>query len=364
MSVKILHASDFHMDSPFDALSEEKSIIRRKKQREILNRIAEIAKEQKTDIVLLSGDLFDSDTAYFETCEALNRTFSDISAHIFISPGNHDYYCSKSPYSYMNFPENVHIFKSPIISYVDLPDLNCRVYGAGFNTPVSGPLLSDFRVEDPGKINIMTIHGEIGGNMYNPISEEDIAASGLDYLALGHVHTYSTVKTAGKTAYAYPGCPEGRGFDETGTKGIITGTVSKNGCELDFVPTSQYEYSILNIDVTGADDISAAVSENIAEENLNRICRIILKGEYDNKIDIAQLTEEFKDKFFDVTFRNETTVCHDIWDGIDENSLRGLFLKNMREKYDSAEDESIKEQLALAVRYGLSALDKREEWRP
>ena len=49
---------------------------------------------------------------------------------------------------------------------------------------------------------------------YGPISPGDIAASRLDYLALGHIHQASGLQREGSTYWAYPGCPEGRGFDE------------------------------------------------------------------------------------------------------------------------------------------------------
>ena len=61
--IRILHAADLHLDSPFDALSEEKAALRRREQRELLRSLAGIRAEQKADLVLLSGDLFDSDAA-------------------------------------------------------------------------------------------------------------------------------------------------------------------------------------------------------------------------------------------------------------------------------------------------------------
>ena len=110
MAVKVLHCADFHMDSPFDALPEDKAAERRREQRRLLWQIANIANEKKADVVLMSGDLFDSNISYYETQEALLSALGSISAEIFISPGNHDYFCPKSPYSFLKFPKNVHIF--------------------------------------------------------------------------------------------------------------------------------------------------------------------------------------------------------------------------------------------------------------
>ena len=363
MPVKILHGADFHIDSPFDSLPEEKASQRRREQRALLEKIAKTAKEQETDIVLLSGDLFDSDVSYFETCEILEQVFSSLSAHVFIAPGNHDYYCHRSPYAHVKFPENVHIFKSPAISYVDLPELPCRVWGAGFNTPLSESLLNGFKADNPNMINIMTIHGDLGGETYNHISTEDIAASGLDYLALGHVHTFSGFLKAGKTVYAYPGCPEGRGFDETGEKGIIVGAVSKNGCDLQFMPLGGREYKVLNIEMTAKADPIEALKRAIPENADRDIFRVIFTGEYDTKVDLEAVAEVCGGSFFHATFKDKTVRPGDMWQGLGENSLRGVFLEKMRGAYENASDDE-KSGVEQAVRYGLAALDRREDWRP
>lgn len=363
MPVKILHAADFHIDSPFDALPEEKAAVRRREQRELLGKIADIAKEQETDIILLSGDLFDSDVSYYETCETLEQVLAGVSARVFISPGNHDYYCRKSPYAHVRFPDNVHIFKAPAVSFVDIPELDCRVWGAGFNTPLSESLIKGFEAKKPNMINLMTLHGDLGGDTYNHIDTADIASSGLDYLALGHVHTFSGFLKAGNTVYAYPGCPEGRGFDETGEKGVIVGTVSKSGCDLRFMPLGGREYKILNVDMTAKADPITALKEAIPENSERDIYRVIFTGEYAGAVDTAALSDIYGGYFFHAVFRDETRKSGDIWLGTGENSLRGAFLERMRNAYEQAAEDK-KESVLNAVRYGLAALDRREDWRP
>ncbi len=250
MRVKILHAADFHLDSPFEALPEELAVVRRREQRDLLDRIAELAEQESVQLVLLSGDLLDSGTSYYETRDVLYRAFSRMKAEVFISPGNHDFYSPKSPYAYVDFPDNVHIFTAPLVSSVPLPTLGCQIWGAGFNDRHSRSLLSGFTVTGDDMINIMVMHGDMAGEVYNQIRETEIAASNLDYLALGHIHSFSGIRQAGKTTYAYPGCPEGRGFDETGEKGVIVGTVSKTGCDLRFVPLGGRQYKTLTVDLT------------------------------------------------------------------------------------------------------------------
>ena len=360
MSVKIIHSADFHLDSPFDSLPEKKALERRGEQRALLGSLADLAEREQADLVLLSGDLFDSAVCYYETCETLLRVLSSIKARVFISPGNHDYYCDRSPYAILEFPENVHIFRSPVISSVEIPELGCRVYGAGFTSPSSRPLLRGFSAPNDGLVNIMVIHGDLADDRYNLITKQDIENSGLDYLALGHIHAFSGICSAGPTVYAYPGCTEGRGFDETGEKGVIAGTVSRDGRDLRFLPLRGRQYRIVQADVSGGAALGAAEAA-ITEAMKNDVVRVVLRGGTDENIDCAALAESLADRAYHVTVRDETHALRDIWDGISEDTLRGGFLRILREKYENA-DENAKPGILLAVRYGLAALDNREEW--
>lgn len=363
MSIKIIHAADFHLDSPFDALPDSKAIQRRQELRQQLLRLSELISRERAELVLLSGDLFDSSLSYHETCETLLQVLSGISAQIFISPGNHDYYCPKSPYHHLRFPENVHIFSSPTPRGVLLPELSVKVWGAGFNASLCPPLLRGFSVPEADRayINIMVLHGALGGETYNPITEQEIAESGLDYLALGHVHTFSGIQRAGNTFYAYPGCIEGRGFDETGPKGVISGTVSKGSCALQFLPINLREYKTVTVDLTGKSDLPAAVRA-AAEGDGRDIIKLVLTGEYSGKIDSEQLCAALADRFFHVKVQNRTVLPRDIWDSLEEDTLKGIFLQKMRTAYNGETDEDQRDKLMSAIRYGLAALENREEW--
>ena len=84
--MRIIHAADFHLDSPFDALTPEQAIERRAEQRQILERLVELARATRAELVLLPGDLLDGDRVYQETIEALIRTLGQIDAPVFIAP--------------------------------------------------------------------------------------------------------------------------------------------------------------------------------------------------------------------------------------------------------------------------------------
>ena len=239
MSVKIVHAADFHLDSAFGALSAEQARQRRRESRELLTRLSNYVNQNGVDLVLLAGDLFDSDTTYRETLEALSEALGAMQARVFIAPGNHDPYSAKSPYATLSWPENVHVFTSKTFERVELPELQCAIYGAAFTAPVQDEsLLAGFRAPEDDFIHLMVLHGDISAteSRYDPLTKEQIKESGIDYLALGHTHQFGGFLREGQTTYAYSGCPEGRGFDELGEKGILTGTVERGKAELSFVP--------------------------------------------------------------------------------------------------------------------------------
>lgn len=196
---------------------------------------------------------------------------------------------------------------------------------------------------------------------YNPLRKEEIAASGLAYLALGHIHKRTEPLRLGNTLCAWPGCPEGRGFDELGEKGFCQGTLADDGSvSLEFVPFARHRYEILEVDVTGRDP-RAALEAALPPETAQDLYRIVLTGETgEGGVDAAGLTEALADRFYALEIRDRTRMAEDIWARAGEDSLRGLFLRGLRARWDAAESEAEREIVTQAARFGLAALDHRD----
>lgn len=357
--IRFLHAADLHLDSPFHGLAPVDAAKRRQEQRKLLNDIAELANSQKCDLVLLSGDLFDSENAFPETVEALCRALGSMEAQVFIAPGNHDCLWGGSPYFTADFPENVHIFKKTEMEAVSIPALGCTVYGAGFQGRTAPALMEGFRVQDPGTLNLMVLHGdtETPQSVYNAITKEQIEASGLDYLALGHIHLRCTPAKLGKTTYAWPGCPMGRGFDELGEKGVYLGTASEAGVELRFHPLPGRRYEILEVAV--GDDALHAIEAALPADTENDIYRIRLTGPSE-PLELRALQAKLESRFYTLHLRDETTPKTDIWQEAGEDTLKGQFLALLQKKMENATEEE-KAVLRMAAQLGLDAMDGREE---
>lgn len=357
-TIKIIHAADLHLDSAFEALGGAKAAMRRAEQREMLRRVFAIAEEKGAEVLLLAGDVFDySDHAYAETVEELRRALDRCSARVFVAPGNHDSYRTSSPWASGDFGEDIHIFKSGEVSCVELPELGARIYGSAFTDSVAQPPLRGFRAEKTeGLLNIGLFHGDTRSpdSRYGAISEADIAASGLDYLALGHVHNRTPLRRSGETWWAYSGCTEGRGFDECGEKGLYYVELSPEGCSAEFIPTCVRKYELLDIDA-GAD-----IDSQLPENTKNDIYRLVLRGECERAPDLQALEARLSQRFFALQIKDCTRPARDIWEGAAADSLRGLFLRKMRTKFDAAATEAERQQIIQATRWGLAALDGGE----
>ena len=356
--MKLIHGADFHLDAPFAAISPEKARQRRAEQRQLLSRLADLAEEEGADLVLLSGDLLDGGETYQETVEALSHALGQIKAPVFIAPGNHDPYGPRSAYAGTAWPDNVHIFTSVQPEGVELPELGCVVHGAAFTTPQAdrSPLMG-FSAPRDGRIHLMTLHGDVAGQgRYGPIRPEDIAESGLTYLALGHIHACSGLQRAGETCWAYPGCPEGRGFDETGEKGVLSVTVEDDHTvSARFVPLAGRRYEIVEADVTGKDSAEAALRAVLPPSPSGDCCRILLTGQRSfGAPDLAALTALAQPSYFSVSVRDNTRPLRDLWQRAGEDSLTGLVLRALKGEKELEDRE-------LAARFALAALEHGED---
>ena len=88
--IKIFHCGDIHLDAPFSGISPAEGRERRNSLCARFLDMLDFAKKSRADIVLISGDLFDSGYVRAETEAKLIEAFSALDCPIVIAPGNHD----------------------------------------------------------------------------------------------------------------------------------------------------------------------------------------------------------------------------------------------------------------------------------
>lgn len=368
--VKIVHTADLHFDTPFNEVDDKQRAINKEELKEVFKNIINFCKEKQVDILLLAGDIFDNLTLNRETIYFLENVFNYIKeTRVFISPGNHDPYNNNSFYKLIKWPENVYIFKDKL-EKVYIEELETNVWGAAFNEKyVRESLIKGFS-QNNKEINIMVIHGEISssseGNEYNPITLKDIKESGMDYIALGHRHNFSGILKEGNTFYSYSGCPQGRGFNETGDKGIIYGYVSKGAVELSFIKTCKRNYEEVYVDISnlfGYEEVIKKILDVIKEEDRkNNLYKIILKGEVSEKFHIEEkvLKSKLVKDFYFCKVVDKTSIALDIKELSKGYSVKSIFVKNLLKKLQEAKTDEEKDIIKMALKIGVSSLSEAE----
>lgn len=327
--IKILHSGDWHLDAPllFSDVQQRERL--RQELAAIPQKIANLCKEKNCDMLLLSGDLFDGAYA-LDTLQQLKNALQQVHVPVFITPGNHDFVGADSPWLTESFPENVHIFTHPVIESISIPHLDCRVYGAGFTSMDCPSLLADFTLQQEETYAIGVLHGDPTqiSSPYNPVTKEQVRQSGFDYLALGHIHKGDQFR-AGKTLCAWPGCPMGHGYDETGEKGVLLVTIDSTATA-EFIPLDTPRFYDLEVPAqTGLDTVLPPVGND-------DFYRITLTGPSE-PLDLAQLQNAYA-HFPHLVLRDKTTPPLDIWGSENDDTLEGMYFKLLKEQVEQGNE--------------------------
>lgn len=340
--MKFVHIADMHFDSPFTTLSDKGNLgeQRRIEQRKIFKKIIEYIKENKIEYLFISGDLYEHKYIRKSTIEYINNLFKEIeNTKIFISPGNHDPILKKSYYNNFIWNKNVYIFKSEVQK---IETEEADIYGFGFDDfYCANSGIEKLVLDNPEKLNILVIHGTLNGAnleemQYNSMSSTMLENKGFDYVALGHIHKNNFTPN-GKIIY--PGSTMSLGFDELGEHGMVVGEITKNATELNFIKLDETEYVEREINCTDINSIEELI-EKINEINIeqNKLYKIILVGKRNFEINIYDLYKyELNEKI--IKIKNKTKPNYNIEEIAKENSLRGLFAKEIldelkKENYD------------------------------
>ena len=360
--MKIIHTGDIHLDSPFTSLNPIEAEKRRNALRATFSSLILYAKTEKVDLFMICGDLFDDECVTKDTALALCKEMASVpDCSFIIVPGNHDPYGESSPYKLLEFPENVFVFTNPALSFVEISNLNTRVYAAAYTESTKRAFCdSDIPILDKSKINILLHHGSLdtASDDY-PISTSQIEKSGFDYAALGHIHKGSEIKKAGSTYYAYCGCTHGRDFGECGYKGAIVGEIEKGRINLKHVRFSAKRYEIVKCDVTGCDNFSDCLSD-IAEKCMSfgddTLLRVELSGIVSENFNPS--TEALRSIVTlpcYLEIKDNTSALLNITKLKEDKTLAGEFYRALEEKLFS-EDEEEKRIASGALKYGLRAI--------
>ncbi len=229
--LRLLHTADVHLGARHADLGSA-AAAQRERQFAAFTASIDLALAEHVDLFLVAGDLFDSNVQPRRTVERVAAELARLATakvRSVLIPGTHDVYDRSSVYRAYDMPslagarpgDDLVTVLTPERPWVHLSALDAVVHGPVFATkraphsPLRG--LADVAVP-PANWKIGLLHAAIaipGRTDHDEvvITREDIAASGLDYLALGHWHSAQGAKE-GTVAWAYSGAPEPVAVDQ------------------------------------------------------------------------------------------------------------------------------------------------------
>lgn len=365
-TVKILHCADIHIGAALSFLGDT-AAQRRYETLLTFERIIDTAVTEGVQIIAAAGDIFDSNGVEDGFVNAVFEKIASVpEIKVVLALGNHDPLSAQSPFKNRELPRNLFVLgvKDDCITF---EDLKTRVYGRSFDDVyLKGEESFSVTPPEDGYVNLMVLHGELRSDLnsnYNSVTAGFVRQSGMDYISLGHIHKRTEPQKIGDTYYAYCGCPEGQGFDETDEKGVYIGEIGRGLCDLSFVPMSKRRHICEKIDVTGINssaEISNAVVNLLREkygaqygENLYKI-ELIGSISEDFNLNLTEILSRVSEKVYFAKIKDRTEFLVDTEKLAGEISLKGLFVKNMLERINNA-SEGEREALENALKLGLRA---------
>jgi len=391
--VRFVQFSDVHLDASLResrlALPEEKREQRQREIRRIVADACSLARERDCELILIPGDLFDDESANFDTIRFLIDTFGSVAPlPIFITPGNHDPYVPQSRYSsdflaekgIPPWPENVQIFSTGRFEAKRLPNReDIIVSGAGIiGWGTEQKRILGQRIPRPSaRFNIAIFHGSRepfppGKEATMPFSEEELLSQGFDYAAIGHYHSYSEIRDKeGRIRGAYSGTPASQKLNEEGEKFIVVGEVSEDkSVSLQRVKLDRRTLRKVEVNCSACKH-SDAVVRKIEEEarkvsqNKDDIFFIGLVGRYPRGAVPELPANLLADEYFHVAvdssgLRPDYELEKYLREPELMRSVEGKFVKALWNREARTEDEKEKRGIRAAIYYGLDAIREKK----
>jgi len=295
---RFIHCSDLHLDSPFEGIQSIEpwvADILRKATFEAFQRVVKIAIQKKCDFVIISGDIYDgADRSLYAKLRfrEMLKELNESQIKCFLVHGNHDPLSGWEPE--ITLPQGIFRFpgdKVNLIPFTKNSQEIAHIYGISFQEKANmNNLTKLFQKSSKEVFSIGVLHCNVGGlpkhDNYAPCSIEDLVNTGLDYWALGHIHTPIVIRKH-HPVILYSGNTQGRNINENGPRGCYLVQVYENqDVEFDFYPTDVVRWFQKRIDITNLKNLDDLVTLLIKQredirrkaEGRHAILRIILKG--------------------------------------------------------------------------------------
>lgn len=368
----LLHLADVHLGARHADLGSA-AVQQRERQLAAFVRAVDVGLREHVDVTLICGDLFDSNAQPRRTVERAAselRRLTDAGVRVILIPGTHDAYDSRSLYRTFDLarlaglPPGSELLTvlTPDRPDVVLRDLDMVVYGRVFATkraprsPLEG---FDARTDERAAWKVGMIHGSrlIPGRVERDdvlFSDEEVAASGLDYLALGHWHSFLSGRS-GSTTWAYPGAPEPVAVDQDGAGDVCLvrledGIGGRSSVRLERVRVGRTTFRDLPVDAAelGSQDDLVRRLTDLADPDL--VLAVTIVGIAPDSLEIApeEVQRQLADAFLQVRVLDRSAAELSGGPELPRDTVAGRFVADAEARIRSAEADGDTEAAELA----------------
>ena len=362
--MRIIHCADLHLDSALRTHFDKDH--GKKRRAEILNtfeKMVDYAADNGVNAILIAGDMFDTKYITANTRNTvMNKIYTHQSISFFYLAGNHDKNNFLSNLD--EIPDNLHLFDQSWTAY----KMNDIIIQGIELSPDNSRAAYLSLVLDPKYFNIVMMHGqESEGNKSDNaevVRLKELRNKSIDYLALGHIHSYKYEHLDARGYYCYPGCLDGRGFDECGEHGFVLLDINEKNKTFthEFIPFASRNLYSLEVDVSGCmttAQIIEVINQEIKQYNYSRksIIRVILTGALDVECekDITYIESNIGSQYFYLEVVDNTRLRVNLEDYILNETLKGEYVRTVL-----ADDSIPENDKSIIIRYGLQAISGEE----
>ena len=197
------------------------------------------------------------------------------------------------------------------------------------------------------------MHADLNGTSnefgeYNPILESKLNNSNFNYIALGHIHKSNIGENK---KIVYPGSLISGGFDELGKHGMVVGTINSENKDIktEFIPLDNKEFIELQFDISNISSKEELIEQtNKIQLEDDKYYKIILVGEKQIDIDVIDLLKNVEDKKV-IKIKDKTTVKYNLEQISKEQTLKGIFVKELLNQMNEENKEQILESIYIGL---------------
>jgi DNA repair exonuclease SbcCD nuclease subunit len=372
--MRILHSADIHLAPRLEYIEDR---ARRAQRREDfarhVDRLPELVREHRAEVVVLAGDVFDRDLPGQPEAARLAAALAACEVPVLIAPGTHDAWRTGCVWD-RPWPANVTIFTEDGWRTVVIGDT--AFHGlASLGRGREGGLFGGVPEAHPGaRFQVGIAHAsmlwsEITGKVDPknlPFEEAELDRCPFHYLALGDHHN-TRVVTRGTVTAAYPGSPEGLGFDpaEAGPRHLLLVELEDPGrpptvspIPVNFREIHLEEIPLDDLQHESAGDLAEAVRRRLlAAAQTERLARFDLTGVIHHPLgsDPTTLGESLAERYFVLQVRDRTRTLPEAL--VASNTIRGAFERRLRARLEAAVDDADRQLTERALAIGLQSLE-------